>query len=143
MASFEDIRERALATAGKVADKSVEIAKTAGEKAKVVGKIAKLRTEVAMEKDNARKTLVKIGELYYEKHKDNPDPDMAQAVAEITVALGAVTAKTAEIAALKKELTDDFGVAAEDVADKMDDVKDDVDEVIEEIAEAIKGDDEA
>ena len=143
MASFEDIKEKALATAGKVADKSVEIARTASEKAKVVGRIAKLRTEVAMEKDNARKTFIKIGELYYEKHKDHPDPDMAQAVAEITVALGAVTAKTAEIAALKKELTDDFGEVKEDVENKAEDVKDDIDEVIEEIAEAVKGDDEA
>ena len=137
MANFENIKEKALATAGKVADKSVEIAKTAGEKAKVVGRIAKLRTEVAMEKDAARKTFIEIGKLYYEKHKDHPAPDMAQAVTEATVALEAVEAKTAEILALKKELTDNFGEIVEDVKDKAEDVKDDVDEVIEKVAESV------
>ena len=126
MANFEQIKEKVLATAGKVADKSVELAKTAGEKAKLVGRITKLRTEVAMEKEAARKNYASIGKLYYEKHKDSPDPDMAQAIAEISISLEKVTQKQEEIAALKKELADDFGEVVEDVEDAVETAVDEV-----------------
>ncbi|MCL2567851.1 MAG: hypothetical protein FWE12_00220 [Oscillospiraceae bacterium] len=128
---FESFKEKALATAGKVADKSVALAKTAGEKAKVLGKITKLKTEIAMEKDTVRKNFAEIGKMYYEKHKDNPDPDMAQAILESSASLEAVAAKQAEIELLKKDLADKYDAAAEKV-----------DETIEDIIESVV-DDEA
>jgi len=143
MGSFENFKESAINTAGKVADKSVEIARTVGDKAKIVGKIAKLRTEVAMEKDSVKKAYVEIGKLYYQKHKNDPETDMAQIIAEVSVSLEAVNAKTAEILALKKELADDFGdfteTAAEKAEDIADDVKETVEDVVEKVADAVDG----
>ncbi|MCL2843770.1 MAG: hypothetical protein FWE28_10020 [Oscillospiraceae bacterium] len=139
---FDRFKEKALATAGRVADKSVGIARAAGDKAKLVGRITKLKTEIAMEKDSVRKTFADIGKLYYEKYRENPDPDMAQAVAEATLSLDVIEAKKKDVDALKKELADDFGEAADDVKDKATDLKDDIDEVVEEVVEHVKGDDE-
>jgi len=139
---FDRFKEKALATAGKVADKSVGFAKAAGDKAKLVGRITKLKTEIAMEKDSVRKTFADIGKLYYEKNRENPDPDMAQAVAEATLSLDLIELKKQDVDALKKELADDFGETVEDTKDKAADVKDDIDEVVEEVIEKVKGDDE-
>ena len=133
MVSFESFKEKALATAGKVAEKSVSFAKSAGEKAKVLGKITKLKTEIAMEKDAVRKTFVEIGKMYYEKHKDNPDPDMAQAVEEITLSLQEVEEKKAEVEALKKELADQFHESMEEVEREVK-----AEEVVEGVAEVIE-----
>ena len=140
---FDRFKEKALATAGKVADKSVGFARAAGDKAKLVGRITKLKTEIAMEKDTVRKTFADIGKFYYEKNRENPDPDMAQAVAEATLSLNTIEAKKLEVDALKKELADDFGEAVDDMKDKAANVKDDIDEVVEEVVEKAKGDDEA
>ena len=125
MVDFESIKEKALATAGKVAEKAVDLGKTAGEKAKVLGKITKLKTEIAMEKDAVRKNFAEIGKMYYEKHKDNPDPDMAQAVLEASVSLEAVEAKKREVEALKKELT----------ADEVDEIQEEDDVEVEIVVE--------
>jgi len=119
MISFEDFKEKALATAGKVADKSVSLARTAGEKAKILGKITKLKTEIAVEKDTMRKTYIELGKLHYEKHKHNPDPDVAQAMADISLSHETVAAKQAQVEALKKELADDFGETVEEIKDEV------------------------
>lgn len=126
MAAFDfgKVKEMAIETAGKVADKSVEFAKIAGEKAKLAGQITKLKAEIVMEKDTAKKSFAEIGRLYYEKHKDDPSPDMAQAVMEIRVALEAIAKKQEEVDGLKKEFADNF-----------DDVLEDIDEKVQEIVE--------
>ena len=132
MANFESIKEKALATAGKVADKSVFFAKAAGEKAKILGRITKLKTEIAMEKDTIRKNFTEIGKMYYEKHRDNPDPDMAQAVAEASVSIEAVAIKKVEVELLKKELLDaDLDeIAEEDIEIEI--------EIVEDVSEEPK-----
>jgi len=133
MASFESIKEKALATAGRLAGKSVDIAKTAGEKAKLLGKITKLKTEIAMEKDTIRTNFIEIGKMYYEKHKDNPDPEMAQAVMEAGVSLEAVAIKKVEVELLKKELmADDLDEMAEkELEIELEDVEKEIDEIEE------------
>jgi len=135
MISFEEMKDKVLATAGKVADKSVGLAKVAGDKAKLVGRITKLKTEIAMEKDNARKNFAAIGRLYYEKYKSNPDPDMAQAMEEISVSLEKIIIKERAVVDLKKELADDFGDVMDDAKDKAEDVVESVEEVIEDVTE--------
>jgi len=125
MVSFESFKEKALATAGRLADKSVSLAKTAGEKAKLMGKITKLKTEIAMEKDSVRKTFTEIGKLYFEKHKDNPDLEMAQAVADIMMSLEVVEAKKVEVEVLKRELASDFEEFVEDVEEAVEEVVED------------------
>lgn len=124
MANFESIKEKVLSTAGKVADKSVSIAKVAGDKAKTVGHITKLKTEIALEKDKAKKNYAEIGKLYHEKHKHNPDPDMKQAVEEINLSHETIAQKTSEVEKLKKQLKDEFGEVVEDVKETAEDVKD-------------------
>jgi len=119
---FERIKEKALATAGRVADKSVGIAKVAGDKAKLMGKITKLKTEIAMEKDAMRKTYAEMGKLYYEEYKDAPAPEMAQAIFEIKVTLESVAKKELQVAALKKELADDLGETVEEVSEEIDEI---------------------
>ncbi len=105
MANFEELKRKATEMANEVFDKSSVYAKSAVEKAKILGKIAKLHAEIAQEKENAKKEYIKIGKAYYELHKDEPDEDMAEAVGGITIAVAAVEAKTAEIAELKASLS--------------------------------------
>jgi len=131
MVDFESIKERALATVGRVAEKSVDIAKAAGEKAKLAGRITKLKTEIAMEKDTLRKTFAELGKMYYEKHKDNPTHEMAQAVADAGLSLEILEAKQAEVDALKKELIDDI----DEILDDDIDVEIEVVEIVEDVSE--------
>jgi len=147
MANFDNIKEIALDSAGKVADKTVSIAKTVGEKAKLAGKITKLRTEIAVEKDTARKAYYEIGKLYFEKHGKHPDPEMAQAVAEVGVALEKAAAKLEEVGRLKKQLvaaggTETVEEAVEDavkvVAKKVEETVDEVTDTVKEVAEEIE-----
>ena len=122
---FEKVKVKAVETASKVADRSVEFAKIAGEKAKLAGKITKLKAEIVMEKDTAKKSFAEIGRIYYEKHRDNPDADMAQGVTEITVALEVIAKKQEEVDALKKELADNFDDIIEDVEEKVQEIVED------------------
>jgi hypothetical protein len=101
MANFEDIKQKAVDTAGTIADKSVELAKAAADKAKDLAKIAKLTTEIGIEKDGIRKNYNAIGKLYYELHKDDAEDALSQAVAEITAGYETIAAKQAEIEDVK------------------------------------------
>ena len=142
---FDKVKEKVLSTAGRAADKSVEIAKVCSEKAKIVGRITKLRTEVAMEKDAQRKQFLELGKRYYETHKDNPAPSLLQAVEDLKLSQEAVTQKLEEIYTLKKELADNFEDTVEDleevietVAEKAEEVVEEVKEVAEEVKEAVE-----
>lgn len=134
---FTNFKEKVVETAGKVADRSVTFAKVAGDKAKLVGRITKLKAEITMEKDRTKKAYAEIGKLYYEKHRDNPDPDMAQAVTEVSVAYESVAKKKEEVDALKKQLADDFGEVVEDVKEDVEDFVDVVAEKVEDVVEEI------
>ena len=138
MANFEQIKEKVLATAGKVADKGVGLAKVAGDKAKLLGRITKLKTEIAMEKDSAKKNFAEIGKLYYEKHKLNPDPDMAQAIEEVNLSLEKVLTKQKEVAELKKQLADDY----EEFAEEAEAAAKAAAETVEDVVDAVVNDDE-
>jgi hypothetical protein len=83
-----------------------------------------------MEKDALRKTFAELGKMYYEKHKDNPTPDMAQAVADAGLSLEVLEAKQTEVDALKKELIDDI----DEILD--DDIEAEIEvEIVEEVSE--------
>lgn len=107
MVDVDRIKEKAWATAGTIADRSVGFAKMAGDKAKEFGRLVKLKTEIAMEKDSLRKSFAELGKRYYEKHKNSPDPELAQITQEIEMALNAVAKKQQEIDMLKKQLSED------------------------------------
>lgn len=135
MANFDfgAMKEKALQTAGMVADKSVEFAKIAGDKAKLAGRITKLKAEIAMEKESAKRNFVELGKKYYEAHKENPTPELAQAVTEISVALEAMGAKRKEVEMLKKQLADDFGEIMEEAEEAILDAAEVLEDAVEEI----------
>lgn len=109
MAKFDEIKGAVIDTIGHVAEKTRDLAGTVADKAKDVSRIAKLNIEIAGEKDTIKKAYTEIGKLYYETRKDDPDGFFAQLCEEITVSLGSITAKEAEIADIKERgnITDD------------------------------------
>ena len=108
MLNFDELKDKVIAKAGTVADKSVEVAKVAADKTKILGKIAKLNTDMAKERDSLRKTYSEMGKMYYEKHKDNAEPEFQQACADVTQTLTILDAKRKQMDGLKAELGD-FG----------------------------------
>lgn len=101
MSSFEEIREKASEIAGKVADKSLIFAKKAADKTKAAAKIAKLSAEIAAEKERVKKNYAEIGRIYYEKYKEEPEENVAQAVSEISISMDIIESKRAEIEEIK------------------------------------------
>ena len=101
MSSFEEIREKASEIAGEVADKSLIFAKKAADKTRAVAKITKLSAEIAAEKSRVKKNYAEIGRLYYEKYKDEPEENVAQAVSEISISMEIIESKRADIEEIK------------------------------------------
>lgn len=106
MTNFDEFKQRAKDTMETIADKSIELYKIAEEKTKVLAKITKLTTELALEKATVRRLYKEIGKKYYELHKSAPEEALAQACAEVTVSLETITAKATEINELKKSIND-------------------------------------
>jgi len=104
MLTFDELKDKVLATAGTVADKSIEMAKFAGDKAKLAAKIARLNAELAGERETLRRTYQEIGKRYYELHRTAPEENMAQAVADAEHSLEKIEAKRHQISDLKTEL---------------------------------------
>jgi len=104
MADFEKWKDRTVAAVCKAADKSAEFAQTVGEGAKVVGRIAKLKTNMAVDRDETRKKLAELGERYYEAHKNDPASEFSQLVTDLNDIAARIAQKEAEVIALKKEL---------------------------------------
>lgn len=118
MAKFDDIKGAVIDTIGQVAEKTRDLAGTVADKAKDVSRIAKLNIEIGSEKDTIKKAYTEIGKLYYETHKDDPDDFFIQLCDEITVSLGNIAAKEAEIAEIKARSSvseDDIVVEFEEV----------------------------
>lgn len=106
MINFDEFKDAVVNTAGNIADKSAQLAKTLADKTVVLGKITKLKTEITMEKDSIRKTFTELGKKYYETHRDAPEPEMVQACGDVTGSLAVIKLKRQEIETLKKELDD-------------------------------------
>ncbi len=83
MAKFEDFVQKTAETAEVIVDKSAVFAKKAAERAKSVARLAKLKVDIAAEREGIRKNYIQLGKLYYENYKDFPDKVMEQAVADI------------------------------------------------------------
>ncbi|MDR2357272.1 MAG: hypothetical protein LBD92_04200 [Oscillospiraceae bacterium] len=101
MSNFNELKEKAKATVGAIADVSVELYKTAGEKAKLLAKITKLSAEIAREKSAVRRLYGEIGSLYYELHKSDPEARLASQVTDITDAFARIADRQTEIDILK------------------------------------------
>ncbi len=104
MTRTDDFMRRAEETAGFVADKTVEIAKCAAEKTLLLAKMAKIRGDLALERDALKKQRIELGKAYYRKYGQNPDEELAAACARIETALENIAAQKAELALLKEQL---------------------------------------
>lgn len=102
--NLDEMKDKILAKAGAVAGKSVEVAKVAADKAVILGKITKLNTDMAKERENLRKTYAEMGKMYYEQYKDDAQPDFRQACEDITQMRTIIEAKKLQTESLKSEL---------------------------------------
>ncbi len=81
----------------KIGDTITETGKTVGEKTKQVGNAAKMNARIISAEHSISENYTVIGKYYYEKHKNDPDEEIAETV-------NAVTASIETIAQLKSEL---------------------------------------
>ena len=121
MANFDDIKSVVIDTVGTVAEKTRDLAGNVADRAKDVSRVAKLNIEITQEKESVKKAYTELGKLYYETHKEDPDPFCIQLCDEVTMALDSIAAKEAEIAEIKaknakavEEDEDDEDAAADD-----------------------------
>ena len=106
MADFNDFSKKASNFAANAAGKARDLAVYATDKAKRVGRIAKLNLDISSEKESIRRAYTDIGKLYYEMHKDAPEGFFVQLCEEITASETAISQKETEINALKESFKD-------------------------------------
>ncbi len=114
MFDFDNLKDKAKVSLSRAALTAKDLADKAGDKAKDVGRIAKLTLEINTEKDVIRKAYSDIGKLYYDTYKDNPDGLFIQLCDEVSLATENISAKEAEITKLKaSEGEDDDSIVVE------------------------------
>jgi chromosome segregation ATPase len=101
---FGEIKKKASAAAEKIAEKSMELAKTTAEKTKQLSMIAKLNADILSEKDNIKKAQQQLGKTYYELFRDRPNDELAEFCIRIDAANEAILNKQEQIKQLKAEL---------------------------------------
>lgn len=104
MSDFNELKGAILNTLGTVAGKTRGFAEKAADKAKDVGRIAKLNMELSAEKDTIEKAYLEIGKLYYETRKNSPDGFFVQLCDEITLANDNIAKILSELDDLKAGL---------------------------------------
>lgn len=102
MSHFEELKQIAKDTAETIADKSAELYKMAEEKTKLLAKTAKLSADITLEKGAVRKLYRELGQLYYDRYKNAPEPGFAQICQEITMSLEVISEKQKELDSLRK-----------------------------------------
>ena len=117
MANFDEIKQKTEETAEHIAAKSIELAKSAAEKTKLVARISKLNADVISEKDALRRAYLDLGKLYYEKFKDEPDETVAENCRRIASSLAVISQCREEIDQCKAALKGDKPDAAEECCD--------------------------
>ncbi len=108
MPSFRDTMSGIAQFAAK---KTKTAATAAARKTKTVSRIARLNVDIASDRDTIKQAYNEIGKLYFETHKDDPEPCFEQLCREIETCLETIAAKEAEIIRLK---TKDLAASAED-----------------------------
>lgn len=106
MAEYDAFKESLKATFSGVADMAKNIVSTAGDKAKSLGRIAKLTLDINAEKENTKKVYAEIGKLYYETNLGNPGDFFVQLFDEINLANEHIVNMETELAELKSSLGD-------------------------------------
>ena len=103
MPSFEEFKQRTGETAEYIAAKSIELAKAAAEKTRLLARISKLNADIITEKDAMRRAYINLGKLYYENYKDGPDDIMVNDCERISTAIAMIADCKAEIEECKAE----------------------------------------
>ena len=114
MTNCEDFKKKAGETAGYVADKSVELAKCAVEKTRILGQMAAARTDLALERENLKKARVELGRAYYKKFGQDPKDEMAETCAQVEAALKRIARRKRELAKLKEQLKENPFAASDE-----------------------------
>ena len=114
MANFDEIKQKTEETAEHIAAKSIELARSAAEKTKLVARISKLNADVISEKDALRRAYLDLGKLYYEKFKDEPDDVLADNCRRIASSLAVISQCRDEIDQCKAALKGDKAEESEE-----------------------------
>ena len=112
MATFDDLKKKAMDAADVIADVSVDLYKKAEAKTKELARMAKLQADNASDRTTIKKLYLQIGRAYYETHKQFPAEEFEQSCAEITTLFDQIDVRKAELDAIKASRTetadDDF-----------------------------------
>ncbi len=151
MADFNEVKQKAGATAGYIAEKSVGFAKNTASKAKQLRQIVKHKTSIGSEKENMKKNFIQLGRKYYELFGSEPDERLQQLCELIAIdeskikdhedSINAIRAEMKNGAVQKnqekeKEMIIDLTEEAADTAEeKAEEIKDAVENVIEDVKE--------
>lgn len=106
MSDYDDFKEAFKATFSGVADIAKDLAASAGDKAKSLGRIAKLTVELNSERENAKKAYAEIGKLYYETYRNAPGEFFIQLCDEVTLVNQNISRMEDELAALKASVSE-------------------------------------
>ena len=98
-----DFRKTAGRVTGFAAGKAKGLASFAAKKTKNVSRIAKLNVDISSERDTIKRNYLEIGKLYYETHREDPEPYFLQLCQEIDLSLESIARMEAEIVRLKTE----------------------------------------
>lgn len=85
----------------KIGKTLTETGKAVTEKTKVVGESAKLNSKIIAKEAAVRSLYSEIGEYYYNKCKDAPDEEIAEAVNELTDTLNSITDMKTQLLSIK------------------------------------------
>lgn len=121
MSDFSDLKAAFKATVSGVRDVAKDIASSAGDKAKSVGRIAKLSMELGKEKENLQSAYAEIGKLYYESNQSDPGEFYIQLFDEVRLSRSGAEAIEAELEELKAAVGEGFTDPIVEQADSFED----------------------
>ena len=140
MATFDDLKKKALEAADVIADVSVDLYKKAEVKTKELARIAKLQADMASDRTAIKRLYLQIGKTYYETYRNAPAEEFEQSCTEVTTLFDHINAAKAEIEDIKVKRAEAAAAAAAAKAaaaeDSVTDVEFDVDIDIDIDAEA-------
>ena len=117
MSGFNEFMGKVGFLANKAAEKTKDLAAVAAEKTKQVSRVTKLNMDISGQRETIRKAYAELGRLYYEAHKADPEPDLAQVCLQIDQANDAIASMEAEIARIKAESSESQDADFESVVD--------------------------
>ncbi len=85
----------------KIGKTLTETGKAVTEKTKVVGESARINSKIIAKEGSLRSLYSEIGEYYYNKYKDAPDEEIAEAVNELTDTLNSIADMKNQLLSIK------------------------------------------